>query len=293
MKNKQRKFGSMCLAAGLCCACTIIFGAQTAFSQQGPDSAHADPAGQAPVERKAGEMPWSIAAAETPSVLEAALPFGEAPAGTSDQSAEPAEHPAHGGIKVHGHWIIDVKNPDGTLAQHRVFENSLIDNGSLAIMLLSGYAVPGDFSILLQTTTTGLTSPCAPSVGCALVQSPTLMLGSYICAVFAPSCFSGVARAVNFGPTASSVVLTGQLTAPLAGSIDGVETVVGICGVAETITGSTATFGPDTTLAPSSCPTQTFNGKSNVLDLFTQTGITPMPITAGQFVSVSVTLTFS
>jgi len=28
------------------------------------------------------------------------------------------------GIKVHGHWVIDVKNPDGSLAGHRDFENS-------------------------------------------------------------------------------------------------------------------------------------------------------------------------
>ena len=31
----------------------------------------------------------------------------------------------HEGIKVHGHWVIDVRNPDGSLAQHRDFENAL------------------------------------------------------------------------------------------------------------------------------------------------------------------------
>ena len=30
------------------------------------------------------------------------------------------------GIKVHGHWTIDIRNPDGTLAQHHEFENALI-----------------------------------------------------------------------------------------------------------------------------------------------------------------------
>src|SRR5271166_4250399 len=29
------------------------------------------------------------------------------------------------GLKMHGHWVIDVKNPDGTLVQHRDFENAL------------------------------------------------------------------------------------------------------------------------------------------------------------------------
>jgi hypothetical protein len=30
------------------------------------------------------------------------------------------------GIKVHGHWTIDVRNADGTLASHNEFENALI-----------------------------------------------------------------------------------------------------------------------------------------------------------------------
>lgn len=33
------------------------------------------------------------------------------------------------GIKVHGHWTIDVKNPDGTLASHHEFENALVQSG--------------------------------------------------------------------------------------------------------------------------------------------------------------------
>jgi hypothetical protein len=30
------------------------------------------------------------------------------------------------GIKIHGHWTIEVKNPDGSVVTHREFENSLI-----------------------------------------------------------------------------------------------------------------------------------------------------------------------
>src|SRR5271168_3514589 len=36
----------------------------------------------------------------------------------------PAKSP-HEGITVHGHWTIDVKNPDGTVASHHEFENSI------------------------------------------------------------------------------------------------------------------------------------------------------------------------
>src|SRR5215469_7481393 len=50
------------------------------------------------------------------------------------------------GIKVHGHWTIDVRNPDGTLVTHREFENSLIPGsgfgaGALATFLARQYLV--------------------------------------------------------------------------------------------------------------------------------------------------------
>jgi hypothetical protein len=39
---------------------------------------------------------------------------------------------AKGDIHVHGHWVIDVRNPDGTLASHREFENSYLGGNNLA-----------------------------------------------------------------------------------------------------------------------------------------------------------------
>ena len=39
------------------------------------------------------------------------------------------------GIKVHGHWIIDVRNPDDTLVTHREFENALVPGNPLARIL--------------------------------------------------------------------------------------------------------------------------------------------------------------
>lgn len=37
------------------------------------------------------------------------------------------------GIKVHGHWTIDIKNPDGSLASHHEFENALVQSGQTAL----------------------------------------------------------------------------------------------------------------------------------------------------------------
>src|SRR6185295_7630881 len=46
------------------------------------------------------------------------------------QEATPG--PPHEGIKVHGHWTIDVREPDGRLVTHREFENALT-NGQRAL----------------------------------------------------------------------------------------------------------------------------------------------------------------
>jgi hypothetical protein len=52
----------------------------------------------------------------------------DAPAGTKAE-----------GIKVHGHWILDIKNADGTLASHHEFENALVPTGAdLLTRLLAG-----------------------------------------------------------------------------------------------------------------------------------------------------------
>lgn len=71
------------------------------------------------------------------------------------------------GVKVHGYWKIDVKNPDGNLASHTEFENSLTTNdpnglsGDDALaLLLSG----GPSSI----TTTDGTAQGASAIAAAL-----------------------------------------------------------------------------------------------------------------------------
>jgi len=73
----------------------------------------------------------------------------EATAPPATAMEEPSTAPAKAGtegIKVHGHWIINVKNPDGTLVEHREFDNSLQNNGGAALVgLLSGYFTPGDW----------------------------------------------------------------------------------------------------------------------------------------------------
>jgi hypothetical protein len=45
------------------------------------------------------------------------------------------------GIKVHGHWVIDVRNPDGKLVTHREFENAYLGGPFLSQILARQNAV--------------------------------------------------------------------------------------------------------------------------------------------------------
>src|SRR5271163_1792477 len=127
--------------------------------------------------------------------LVAALIF--ASVGRAQSSAAPAPHPgakpaeaapatpppaaktpskgSQEGIKVHGHWTIEVRNPDGSLAKHVEFENSLVTpinfpsanlTGSQALVaLLSGLAYVQNpsfnpWEIALASLNAGDVSPC-------------------------------------------------------------------------------------------------------------------------------------
>jgi len=63
-------------------------------------------------------------------VMSAALAFGQA-----KPEQKPEKQKAGGkneGIKVHGHWVLEIKNPDGSLASRHEFENSLVPGGYTA-----------------------------------------------------------------------------------------------------------------------------------------------------------------
>ena len=66
------------------------------------------------------------------------------------------------GVKIHGHWKIVVRNPDGTVATRRDFENSL-DLGGINLLpnLLAGGVTPGAWAIALGAQTAGNTGPCS------------------------------------------------------------------------------------------------------------------------------------
>jgi hypothetical protein len=163
------------------------------------------------------------------------------------------------GLKVHGHWIIDVKNPDGTLAQHRDFENSLQLTGQgYLVGLMSGYLVPGDYMLAIGASSG--TSPCnAGSMYCGIVHNlntyPALAYcGNYYCTGSSLTySYNLGSDGFNSGPF--SIVLAGSITANQTGTIGSVYSVISTCA---NIAFSTST-NPSTieSSSPATCVTQT------------------------------------
>jgi hypothetical protein len=197
------------------------------------------------------------------------------------------------GIKVHGHWVIDVKNPDGTLAAHREFENSLTGAGQGQLLLgglLSGYYVAGDYAIELGSNI------CAPAGKCAIIVSQTGQPGSYLCSQ--AECYPTLKYTYNLAPTTGNqidayMVMSGSAVPDETGTLDTVSTVYNVCDFANGYSGSGAPVLPTgvTSVAPSSC---IGTNNSAFISTFTSTTVTPsISITRGQSISVTVTISFS
>jgi hypothetical protein len=91
---------------------------------------------------------------------------------TAEEEESPKPNSAgHQGVKVHGHWVLQVKNPDGSLGDRREFENSLTTVGAFSSgdqvlgLLLSGNASVGDPAIVFSNN---VTAGVDPSTECFL-----------------------------------------------------------------------------------------------------------------------------
>jgi hypothetical protein len=77
------------------------------------------------------------------------------------------------GIKLHGHWVIEIRNPDGTLSSRHEFDNSLTATGkSMMAALFGKYTLVG-WSIYLKAGqgSNPCTEPNAPvSVVCLITE---------------------------------------------------------------------------------------------------------------------------
>ncbi len=96
----------------------------------------------------------------TKAAAPVATPQNASPTAQSGQPAATSKRQPggnHEGIQVHGHWTIEVRNPDGKLVSHTEFENALASNGGASLLagLLTGTVTPGSWFVYLASDTSG------------------------------------------------------------------------------------------------------------------------------------------
>jgi hypothetical protein len=230
----------------------------------------------------------------------AAVAPGAQPAAQTGQTATAgvAAKGTQEGIKVHGHWTIEVKNPDGKVATHREFENALVGAGGAATLvdLLVGTYVPGGFYIVLDPASGS--GPCQSNNG----STNCILLGSLISPTPSswfssiPGWTGGCISANNCSPSLTitpNMVSLGYAEGLLfSGSIPGSMTETGTIG--------TVVLSPEgcetlqtvpvlSTVSPTACASAATPINLNLTSAILTT---PVSVTAGQSVSVTVQLSF-
>lgn len=221
--------------------------------------------------------------------------------GQTAAAGVPAPKGTHEGIKVHGHWTIEVRNPDGKVATHREFENSLVNGPGAAtlVSLLVGNFVPGGAFIALSDAANPQTGgPCPPvggSTNCLLVGSliaPTP--SSWFTTV--PGFSGGCIPANNCSPSLTitpNMLSQGWNTGLLfSGSIPGSMTETGNISAVYLFPegcGGNATTTVIGTASPTTCAS---TAAPTGLSLTSANLATAVSVTAGQSVAVTVQLSF-
>ncbi len=206
-------------------------------------------------------MPWVVAAA---AVL--ALVLGSQ-SGVRAGSEDTPGAASREGIKVHGHWTIDVKSPDGSVISHHVFENAL-DSGGAAVLaqMLARTKVPGVWDVYLWQVGSGLRAPCPSYFNGACVIGEVGSTDPE--AQFKTMTVSAPAT----GPNAGKLVMSGQATAEADGDIARVGTQMGLCAG---------------TTAAASCTAYRYT------EFTSHNFPTPIVVLASQIIQVTVVISFS
>lgn len=230
----------------------------------------------------------------------AAEPTSAAAAPGQARTTSAAARPGGGlsqGITVHGHWVIEVRNPDGKLVSHTEFENSLKGQFLLAT-LLSGF-VMGDWMVVLDGAGGDTQEPCTNPASPGAVPCGIGASGGYFMTTQCPGillqCFPTLTLLSAFDPPTeyrTTVTVQGTATASATGAITDVETLINVCYPSSTATDcqTTAsellTSGTFTaaTLPASNTPSTPCGGTGEIS--------CAVPVSAGQVINVSVTLSF-
>jgi hypothetical protein len=161
------------------------------------------------------------------------------------------------GIKVHGRWVIDILNPDGSLVSHHDFQNALANHLG-ASTFLNG--------VLSRTKRVGKWAVALPDQA----GQPLIWLVEPGYPGFGPSNPALSVAAPTSGPNAGKLVLTGSGAAPRAAQINFVQSQTQDCPPPGDPGACVGDFG------------------------FTQKNLpSAIPVAEGQIVQLTVVFTFS
>jgi hypothetical protein len=236
---------------------------------------------------------------------------GPAVAEASSEQEGSQHRGQHEAIKVHGHWSIEVHNPDGSLVRHVEFENSLdpgftvpgqngqaptaVPGGAayLSALLAGQWAAPGlsygpfngvaNWFILLlgpgglNQPPSSTAAPCNNS-GFPISTSCTIYQNVQPCGVVGPgtSCNLSVLP-LGSAPNFTGLQLTGSVVATQNGQVSGVATL---------LVGVSCLPGAPSCSVPDSRNMTSFTSSSNFPGA-------PISVVANQTLAVTVNITFS
>ena len=132
------------------------------------------------------------------------------------------------GIVVHGHWTIEVRDPDGTTVERREFDNALATTGNMMLTSILGRdKTVGNWQV--WTTSLAGSEVCEEPAGTADTQCHIAESGDPYAAF--NNFFQTLVVSLPAGPP-YTLNLSGSLTAQRDGSIQSVNTVLVFCGSA-------------------------------------------------------------
>ena len=178
------------------------------------------------------------------------------------------------GIRVHGHWSIVIKNPDGSIASRSEFENSLVVNPGNSILskILGRQASVGTWDVVLDNLQNPNQAVCASSpvgAGCYITEPSVTHIINGI--VPFPNL---TVQVPTWGVNANAgLVLAGTAQAAKTGTIALVSTILNTCA---------------SSISPATCTSPNAQGQ------ITQQSLTsPISVQAGQSIDVTVILSFT
>ena len=123
------------------------------------------------------------------------------------------------GITVHGHWVIEVRDPDGTLVERREFENALSSAATITGLLARDHSA-GLWEVQLRASVSSA-APCQTSAGtsshCHVVESASSVSDAKF------------SKTLTISHGFGDFVLTGTATAQKSGEVGVVRTGMSRC----------------------------------------------------------------